>query len=1076
MHAGDILVANQSQFTSALNTAQPGDSIVLKNGVWSNLNVNKQNLAGTRGAPITIRAQTPGQVAITGPNYFFDVGGHDYVVTGLTFKDENSNLKSVRFRGTNSRAYDNALLVGGRYNQITYDVTDSAINPTSSFDHNFMSGKQDRGTMLVLDLSLNAHINNNYFGHRPSGGPSGQTNGWETIRIGNSGISDQTLGSVIENNYFESSEGEAETISDKTQNNIIRGNTFKTIRKGWVTARLGGGGVYENNTFIDALGIRVGNNDDTIPDHPGLIIRNNYVEGPNAKILLPGYQTNVTIEGNTVVTTAGSYNGFEYTTGKMPFEYSNTTNGTINNNVFTIGDGTYGAVKAATLGSITPSATGTGNFAYNSGTGPTFASGTPAAIQNLFTAANPQLIRDSSGLLRPSATGPAAGKGYQGTTTVLTRVADVGPSWLDPVMRMNKFTAADFRFNGEFGGTLGSAVQNNGYLSTPATLQNSAGTATDLHSGDSLGTSGRIGDRAFDNRATSSMGASGGGKAVVADRTWFRDLQAFTIAGWFKTDGAQTIGSGAVLMSQLDGNGGWSLGSTTAGKLTLTVDAGGSSKTATSSTSFSLQNAWTFFAVTFDARPSGNEVQFYVGSETSDVASAGAGSISSSNSSDTVLASLTIGDRFDGLLDNMRLFTARKDITWINDDGTTYTRAGNNHDFALLNLSDLQTLRAFDLGINQWNVDADGLWSNNNNWLPNSPDGVDQRANFTKAVTAQRTVIVDSPQTVGSVRFGAGSYSVEGGATLTLQTSRGVAAITLGSPAQTIAAPIRLLSDTTISGNATLTLGHVSAVAGTTLSVQSPVVAGSFDSAGSVSVAAGSRVSIGNTGGAVSRIATLVLTGGATPTATLDLADRDLLLTSTNRAVVESQIGFARHGGAWDRAGITSIYALTNVQHSTTLGVMSGTEFRAIYSPNAAFDGILVADADVLVKYTWYGDADFNGLVNFDDYARIDNGFNGAASGWVNGDFDLNGVVNFDDYALIDLAFNVQSGSLRGALHALGGSDDASLDAPAIEIVRAHAEQFGAGYQRAFLRAVPEPGSALIAALASGAIARRRRR
>src|SRR4051812_26467112 len=81
--AGDILVASQSQLTTALNTAQPGDSIVLKNGVWSNLNVNKQNLAGTPAAPITIRAQTPGQVAISGPNYFFDVGGHDYVVTGL---------------------------------------------------------------------------------------------------------------------------------------------------------------------------------------------------------------------------------------------------------------------------------------------------------------------------------------------------------------------------------------------------------------------------------------------------------------------------------------------------------------------------------------------------------------------------------------------------------------------------------------------------------------------------------------------------------------------------------------------------------------------------------------------------------------------------------------------------------------------------------------------------------------------------------------------------------------------------------------------------------------------------------
>jgi hypothetical protein len=274
-------------------------------------------------------------------------------------------------------------------------------------------------------------------------------------------------------------------------------------------------------------------------------------------------------------------------------------------------------------------------------------------------------------------------------------------------------------------------------------------------------------------------------------------------------------------------------------------------------------------------------------------------------------------------------------------------------------------------------------------------------------------VVVDSPQTVGSIKFGAGSYSIQGSSTITLQTSNGNAAITLGSTAQTIAAALRLLSSTTISGGATLTLSHVNAVAGTTLSVQSPIVVGSFDSAGTVSVVAGSRVTIGNTGGSVSRMATLALAGGSTPIATLDLNNRDLLLTSTDRATVESQIRFARNGGSWDQAGLTSTFAKNNAQHSTTLGAMSGADYRGVYGADAVFDGIVVADSDVLVKYTYYGDTDFNGVVNFDDYARIDSGFNSGSSGWVNGDFDLNGVINFDDYSLIDLGFNTQVGSLR---------------------------------------------------------------
>ncbi|CAN5477027.1 hypothetical protein BH09PLA1_BH09PLA1_11020 [soil metagenome] len=85
--------------------------------------------------------------------------------------------------------------------------------------------------------------------------------------------------------------------------------------------------------------------------------------------------------------------------------------------------------------------------------------------------------------------------------------------------------------------------------------------------------------------------------------------------------------------------------------------------------------------------------------------------------------------------------------------------------------------------------------------------------------------------------------------------------------------------------------------------------------------------------------------------------------------------------------------------------------------------------ADALMRYfintpytnSWFlkykqGDADTNGVINFDDYARIDNGFNNGLTGWENGDFNYDGVVNFDDYALIDANFNLQSGSiLRGA-------------------------------------------------------------
>src|SRR2546423_5518503 len=214
--AADKLVGTQAELVSALGTAQPGDNVILKNGVWPGLNIGTRTINGTSAAPISIRAQTPGQVAISGPGYVFGLAGSNYTLSGLTFKDENDQLKSIRFRGTNVRVFDNSFLMGGRYNQIMWDVQDSAVNPTSRFDHNFLAGKWDRGCSLVLDGSLYPQIKNNYFGNRPEGGPSGQTNAWETIRIGNSGISSQTIGAALVGNYFEVAEAEADTISDQT--------------------------------------------------------------------------------------------------------------------------------------------------------------------------------------------------------------------------------------------------------------------------------------------------------------------------------------------------------------------------------------------------------------------------------------------------------------------------------------------------------------------------------------------------------------------------------------------------------------------------------------------------------------------------------------------------------------------------------------------------------------------------------------------------------------------------------------------------------------------------------------------
>jgi hypothetical protein len=214
-----------------------------------------------------------------------------------------------------------------------------------------------------------------------------------------------------------------------------------------------------------------------------------------------------------------------------------------------------------------------------------------------------------------------------------------------------------------------------------------------------------------------------------------------------------------------------------------------------------------------------------------------------------------------------------------------------------------------------------------------------------------------------------------------------------------------------------------------------------------------------------------------TSNASVDLRDNDMVIGSaTPKSSIETYVTNARNGGTWDAPGLTSSAARNNAAHATGIGVLSGAEYNSV-GGNGSFGGQSYTATDTLVKYTWNGDTNLNGIVNFDDYVRVDVGFNTGLSGWLNGDFNYSGSVNFDDYVLIDVAFNVQSGTLGRAIDYLSGDDRSSkgLDDPSVQTVIAHFAQFGDAYAAHFLQAVPEPITVGSIALGLGAAARRRR-
>jgi hypothetical protein len=163
--------------------------------------------------------------------------------------------------------------------------------------------------------------------------------------------------------------------------------------------------------------------------------------------------------------------------------------------------------------------------------------------------------------------------------------------------------------------------------------------------------------------------------------------------------------------------------------------------------------------------------------------------------------------------------------------------------------------------------------------------------------------------------------------------------------------------------------------------------------------------------------------------------------------------------------------------------VLTGAEYHSLHGGTATFDGLTISNTDMAVKYTYYGDTDFNGKVDGADYARIDTTFNnetaqGDIGGWVNGDLDYNNKVDGADYALIDSAFNAQGNTVLRMMSFLDGTDRDrdTMTGPALGQVLKHYDQFGEGYALAALSSIPEPGcAAVVFGIVAAAQMRRRR-
>ncbi len=278
-----ISVSNAEELTEALMQVEPGDTIYLRDGEWHNQHL-VVDAHGTEGAPITIQAETPGSVILTGDSTL-RIGADYITVDGLLF--QNGYLD-----GTQGGVVEFRDPVTGRaanYSVLQNSAIDSYNNPNKETDYKWVSlygthnrvencdfrGKNHRGALLVVwrddDTAQYHTIGRNSFRYIEDF----QDNGAEVIRVGTSQQSLSSSFTTVEENLFEQCNGEIEIISNKSGENIYRGNIFLDSA-GTLTLRHGNDCIVEENFFF-------GN------DYPGTggiriigenhLVRDNYISG-----------------------------------------------------------------------------------------------------------------------------------------------------------------------------------------------------------------------------------------------------------------------------------------------------------------------------------------------------------------------------------------------------------------------------------------------------------------------------------------------------------------------------------------------------------------------------------------------------------------------------------------------------------------------------------------------------------------------------------------------------------------------------------------------------------------------------